>query len=115
MKMKKLLGKAIRRFISPGQEQALRRLQFETLAARQHSKGLSDVQRRGLVRPAKINIGSGAVLKAGFLNVDLSQEADVVLDLRRPLPFEGDCCDLIFSEHCFEHFDYPGPDRKTAC
>lgn len=109
MKMKKLLGKAIRCIISPGQEQVLRQLQFETRAAGQHRRGLRDAQRRGLTRPAKINIGSGAVLKAGFLNVDLCQEADVMLDLRRPLPFDDNCCDVVFSEHCFEHFDYPGP------
>jgi len=109
MKPKKLLGKVIRHFISPGQEHAFRQLQFETRAAGQHRRGLRDARRRGLTHPTKINIGSGAVLKDGFLNVDLCHEADVMLDLRRPLPFEDNCCDVIFSEHCFEHFDYPGP------
>ncbi len=109
MKIKTLLGKVIRCVISPGQEQALRQLQFETRAARQHRQGLYSVQQRGLTRPSKINIGSGAVLKKGFLNVDLCAEADAMLDLRRPLPFEDNCCEVIFSEHCFEHFDYPGP------
>ena len=35
--------------------------------------------------------------------------ADVTLDLRRGLPFESNCCELVVSEHCFEHFDYPEP------
>ena len=34
---------------------------------------------------------------------------DVTLDLRRGLPFESNCCELVVSEHCFEHFDYPEP------
>jgi predicted SAM-dependent methyltransferase len=34
---------------------------------------------------------------------------DLTLDLRRGLPFEANCCELIFSEHCLEHFDYPEP------
>jgi len=112
MNLKKYLGKAIRQFISPGQEQAFRQLQFETRAARQHRQGLRNVKKKGLARPSKINIGSGAVLKPGFLNVDLSPEADLCLDLRRSLPFEENCCEMIFSEHCFEHFDYPGPIGK---
>ena len=47
--------------------------------------------------------------KDGFLNVDLFPGGDITLDLRRGLPFDSDCCKLIFSEHCFEHFDYPEP------
>ncbi|HEX8915243.1 MAG TPA: methyltransferase domain-containing protein [Humisphaera sp.] len=65
------------------------------------------VRSRGLARPAKLNLGSGDVRKPGFLNVDAWPGADVTLDLRRPLPFDSGCCDLIFTEHCLEHFGYP--------
>ena len=47
--------------------------------------------------------------RGGYLNVDLFPGADLTLDLRRGLPFESNCCEMIFSEHFFEHIDYPEP------
>ena len=41
------------------------------------------------------------------MNVDVFPGGDLTLDLRRNLPFESNCCEQIFSEHCIEHFDYP--------
>ena len=58
-------------------------------------------------RPEKINLGSGSHKKNGFLNIDRFPGAELTIDIRRGLPFDSDCCELIFSEHCFEHFDYP--------
>jgi predicted SAM-dependent methyltransferase len=60
-----------------------------------------------LSKPSKINLGSGSARKPGFLNVDLFPGADLTLDLRRGLPFQSNCCEMIFSEHFFEHIDYP--------
>jgi predicted SAM-dependent methyltransferase len=60
-------------------------------------------------RPTKLNLGCGSHQKTGYLNVDLFPGGDLTLDLRRPLPFESDCCETIFSEHFFEHVDYPRP------
>ena len=107
MKLKKTIGRVVRCFLSPGQEQAIRNLQVETKMAGQHRAGVRKIRRMGWTRPEKINLGSGPYLKKGFLNVDLCPVADAMLDLRRPLPFEDNCCSFIFSEHCFEHFDYP--------
>ena len=49
--------------------------------------------------------------------MDLYPGGDVTLVLRLGLPFESDCCDLIFSEHFFEHVDYPEPITRliTDC
>jgi predicted SAM-dependent methyltransferase len=107
MNLKKTVGRVVRCFLSPGQERAIRGLQAETRMAGQHRAGVWKIRQMGWTQPEKINLGSGAHLKKGFLNVDLCPEADAMLDLRRPLPFEDGCADFIFSEHCFEHFDYP--------
>jgi predicted SAM-dependent methyltransferase len=109
MTFSNIVGGILRPFISPGQEQALVQVQQETSTAWQHRMGLRKIRKHGLTRPAKINLGSGATTKPGFLNVYICPVADVTLDLRRPLPFEDDCCEVIFSEHALEHFDYPWP------
>ena len=87
----------------------MRALQAERAIASDHRSGLRQIRRQSLWRPARLNLGSGQHRKDGFLNVDLSPGGDITLDLRLGLPFESDCCELIFSEHCFEHFDYPEP------
>ena len=60
------------------------------------------------VRPTSLNLCAGDLCKPGNLNIDLFPGGDLTLDLRRRgLPFESDSCDRIFSEHFFEHIDYP--------
>jgi len=94
--------------LSPGERAAIRKLLAERAIAAHHRRGLRDVRRR-LPRPARLNLGSGGFRKAGFLNVDVLPGGDVTLDLRRGLPFDSNCCEMILAEHCFEHFDYPEP------
>jgi predicted SAM-dependent methyltransferase len=101
---------ALKRWLfSHGERAALRAFFAERAIARSHRQGLRQIRKRSLSRPAKINLGCGRFSKAGFLNIDMSAGGDLTLDLRLGLPFDSDCCDLIFSEHCFEHFDYPEP------
>ncbi|HEV8355468.1 MAG TPA: methyltransferase domain-containing protein [Gemmatimonadales bacterium] len=107
--MNSLIKSTVRWLLSPGEIAALQALRTERTIAAQHRSGLRQIRRRSLSRPARLNLGSGSHRKDGFLNVDLAPGADVTLDLRLGLPFESDCCELIFSEHCFEHFDYPEP------
>ncbi len=59
--------------------------------------------RRGLL----LNLGSGAQLKDGFLNIDFHPKSELRLDLRRPIPLPDDSCEVIFSEHFLEHLEYP--------
>jgi predicted SAM-dependent methyltransferase len=40
--------------------------------------------------------------------VDLSREADIRLDLRRPFPLADACASEIYCEHLLEHLTYPG-------
>src|ERR1700733_2064792 len=98
-----------RRLLSSGEVAALRGFQTERAIASYHRAGLRQIRRQSLSQPVKLNLGSGPFRKEGFLNVDLFPGGDITLDLRLGLPFDSNCCELIFSEHCFEHFDYPEP------
>lgn len=102
-RIRRVLGK----YLSRGEKGALKLFLLERKMARCHSAGLKKIRRENLQHPQKLNLGCGPHRKEGFLNVDLFPPAEVTLDLRRGLPFDSGCCDLIFSEHCFEHFDYP--------
>ena len=63
----------------------------------------------------KLHLGCGPVHKEGWINVDLFGEPDLMLDLREPLPLEDGSCQVIYSEHFFEHVDYPaGAQRILA-
>ncbi len=57
----------------------------------------------------KLQIGCGPRVKTGWVNVDLEKAADLRLDLRRPLPFPNNSCEIVYSEHFLEHIDYPEP------
>jgi len=107
--MKVSLSSIACRLFSPGEAAAIRMFFTERKIMSQHRKGLKQIKRRSLSRPVKLNLGCGRSPKVGFLNIDRQPPADLTLDLRKGLPFESDCCELIFSEHCFEHFDYPEP------
>ncbi len=57
----------------------------------------------------KLNIGCGNNAKPGWINCDMRRAADMMLDLRQPLPLDDNSCDIVYSEHFFEHLDHPGP------
>jgi predicted SAM-dependent methyltransferase len=55
-----------------------------------------------------LNLGCGSKLKQGWCNVDLmTKSADFRLDLREPWPFGSGSAKTVYSEHFFEHLDYP--------
>ena len=61
----------------------------------------------------KLNLGCGAVIKPGWVNIDLhSENADLRLDLREPWPFSDESVSVIYSEHFFEHLEYPLEVRR---
>src|SRR5216683_1624924 len=54
----------------------------------------------------KLNIGCGANVVAGWINIDLDGPAEVFRwDCRRGIPCDDGSVDLIFAEHVFEHLD----------
>lgn len=58
-------------------------------------------------RDLRIHAGCGPCLKPGWVNIDLRREADIRLDLRRPLPFPPGSATIVYAEHFLEHLDYP--------
>ena len=54
----------------------------------------------------KLNIGAGHTYIPGFINIDISERADLALDLNKEsLPFENNSVDLVFSYHTLEHIE----------
>lgn len=51
----------------------------------------------------KLHLGSGNVLKQGYVNVDNSNKGCLALDLRETLPFADKSVSDIYSEHLWEH------------
>lgn len=52
----------------------------------------------------KLNLGGGDLKFPDFINVDLSEGADLKHDLRNPLPYENKSVDEIIAIHVIESF-----------
>jgi len=109
---------ALREFVksrtSPALRKAMRGVHTEWQIARLHRQGVKAAARFAGMRPLRLNLGSGYRPKAGWVNVDLGERADVTLDLREPLPFPSNAAAEIYTEHFFEHLSYPNLDEPTA-
>ncbi len=100
---------ALQSLLSHGERAALRAFREERRIGAHHRSGLRQIRTQLLSRPARLNLECEPARKEGFLNVDSMPGGDVTLDLRLGLPFDSVCAELIFSEHFFEHIDYPEP------
>jgi len=59
-----------------------------------------------LSESTNLNIGAGITYLPGFTNIDISDKADVQLDLNSDrLPFDDNSVALVFTYHCLEHLD----------
>ena len=58
------------------------------------------------LKTLKLNVGSGKAKLDGWVNIDMEPGADLVVDLRRGLPFPDSSADFIYCEHVLEHFTY---------
>jgi len=54
----------------------------------------------------KLNIGCGKVKFPGWVNIDIEPGADLVIDVRKRLPFNDNTVDLIYNEHFLEHITF---------
>jgi predicted SAM-dependent methyltransferase len=96
----------LRKYVTAGVWDSLSTLKAELKLQRQHRRSV----RRACRYPStglRLNLGCGANLKQGWINIDTSAKADLQLDLREPLPFANDSAEIIYSEHFFEHLEYP--------
>ncbi len=54
----------------------------------------------------KLNIGAGKTYLPGFINIDISEVADISMDIgTTALPFDDNSVDVIFSHHTLEHVE----------
>lgn len=102
--------------VPPPVRYALRQLALEVRIARLHRASSRKARQ---FRPngelLSLNLASGFHPKPGWINVDLfAPEADLRLDLRRPLPFHDSSARYIYVEHFFEHLDYPNVMDSTG-
>lgn len=54
----------------------------------------------------RLHLGCGARKLPGWINIDYVYGADVILDLRRPIPLHDGTVDLIYSEDFLEHLNF---------
>jgi hypothetical protein len=77
----------VRRRMSASLRRALRDVRMELHLERRHRAGVKQARRLGRAAPLRLNLGSGFQRKEGWLSIDLSDHADLTLDLRRR-PFD---------------------------
>jgi predicted SAM-dependent methyltransferase len=99
-------------WLDPRIKRSLKNLYDEWRILRNHRKGVRYVREKCIgVHPLRVHVGCGTMLKAGWLNTDLWPgpwaTPDIALDVSRPFPFDTDSVTEIYSEHMFEHLDYP--------
>jgi predicted SAM-dependent methyltransferase len=97
----------LRKRTSKGLRRSLRSVIAEVKTSLMHRKGIRQARRCYTGTDLKLNLGCGANFKDGFVNIDFHKRSDLRLDLREELPFPADSCALVYSEHFFEHLDYP--------
>lgn len=97
------LSDTIRKVLPPSGR--LRAKQLATqLSAPWTKRRVRDLPRTGL----RLHLGCGALRKEGWVNIDLigARGADLIWDLRKPLPLTAGSADAVFLEHVFEHMTY---------
>jgi predicted SAM-dependent methyltransferase len=102
-----MINQFIKSQIPAGLRSSLRNLLREIEIARKHRKGMRRAQKFSGQRHLQLHIGCGPKIKSGWVNIDISPQADITLDVREPLPFGENSCSIVYSEHFLEHIDYP--------
>jgi predicted SAM-dependent methyltransferase len=100
------MRKFIRGRTTIGLRRAVGELRKEIRIQRIHSSSLKQAKEYS-GSDYKLNVGCGPNRKDGWINLDLSKSADLRLDLREKLPFHNNSASIIYSEHFFEHLEYP--------
>jgi len=59
-----------------------------------------------LVSRTKLHFGSGSDIKEGFINIDISGQADIFLDARNRFNVPDNTIEYIYSSHFVEHLEH---------
>jgi predicted SAM-dependent methyltransferase len=107
--MTMLVRDFIRRRTTFAFRETARSLLTEYILSRRHWASYRKAKRKFANQIAlKLHFGSGQMNRIGWVNIDLySEEADLQLDAREPLPFPDHSASIVYTEHFFEHLEYP--------
>ena len=103
-----MIRKLLESQTTDGLRSSLRHVGREINTLRKHREGIRQVRKLAGQQHLRLHIGCGPKIKKAWINIDLSPQADVTLDMREPLPFLENSCSIIYSEHFLEHLEYPG-------
>jgi predicted SAM-dependent methyltransferase len=106
--MASVIRNVFERYTSHGVQNSLRQLRRELRTQRLHKASVKKAETLSSATKHRLNLACGPNRKEGWINVDLADGADLQLDLREKLPFPDDSVEVIYSEHFFEHLNYPG-------
>ncbi len=101
------LRSILKSHLTPAAREILKSIKSELEIGFIHASGIAGSNRFKGRKDLKLNCGGGMNVKAGWINIDLTKESDLRLDLRKPLPFEDASVVEIYSEHFLEHLRYP--------
>ena len=113
-----MLRSFVKRTMSNGLRRSLHDVRQELHIQRVHRasvKRARDLAEAGGL-PVRLNLGSGFRPKqgSGWINVDLSDHADLQLDLREPLPFPDNSVASVYTEHFLEHLNYTNQNDSLS-
>jgi predicted SAM-dependent methyltransferase len=91
----------------PGLWRALYDLSRELTALVRHHRGVFTARKLANAKSLKLHVGCANNLKTGWVNIDLSPNVDLQLDMREPIPLRSESVQIIYSEHFLEHLNYP--------
>jgi predicted SAM-dependent methyltransferase len=75
--------------------------------AEMHLEGVKKASMLRGQRHLRLHVGCGLNLKSGWVNIDLVAGADLQLDAREPLPLDDGAASVLYTEHFFEHLNFP--------
>lgn len=85
----------------------MRVLRYEFRLLLQHRRAIKKARSYAGQTGLRLNLGSGDKRREGWIHIDRHPSADLQLDLREELPFAPGSASQIYSEHFFEHLEYP--------
>ncbi len=98
----------LKRRTTVGFRRAVGQLIEEFRIMRRHRAGAAALRRHRLSGDTRVQLGSGYQPKPGWINIDLfNPNADFALDVREDLPLSDDTVAFVYTEHLFEHLEYP--------
>jgi predicted SAM-dependent methyltransferase len=105
--IKSTVSASLKNTLPVGLFSGIKLLGNEIILHRLHRIGVKKARAYAGKAGLKLNIGCGPNRKQGWINIDLSPEAELSLDMRERIPFDDGSAAIIYSEHFFEHLDYP--------